>query len=399
VINLSDFDAPSFFSNPFPIYDALRAEGRFVTLGSNQFISGHYDIVSSLLQDRRMIHNFDGLMPKRFGEDALRQPVLRGYSRMLLLTNPPEHTRLRSLMMKAFNARMVESMREITSACAHRLIDDFEDRGSVDLLAAYAAPLPVEILCAMLDIPVEHAQKIGAAIEDIAGTFNISADYPRQLTTSNDAYLTLDEYFSEIIEARRNQCGSDLISILLTVEEHGEALTHEEIVANIILVILGGHESIANVICNSLIALQRHPHQFDALKQDLSRLPKAIMECLRYEGPARLSARIAGEDMEFAGVMVPSNSIIHLSLGAANRDPAKFSYPDQFDIDREAPRMLTFGAGVHHCLGYWLTLLELETALGVLLMRLPNIAVDGLDQLRWNCRGNLRGVDSLHVHW
>jgi hypothetical protein len=153
------------------------------------------------------------------------------------------------------------------------------------------------------------------------------------------------------------------------------------------------------MIGNALIALQRHPQQFDALRRDMTKLPNAIIECLRYEGSAQLSGRTASEDMEISGIPVPRDSIVYLSLGAANRDPAKFERPDQLDIDREVPRVLTFGGGVHHCLGYRLAVLELETALGALLTRLPNLTVDGLDDLHWNGRSNLRGVETLHVRW
>jgi cytochrome P450 len=398
-MNLADFATPSFLANPYPVYDALREEGPLVPVGPNQFVSGHYDIVDKLLHDRRMIHNFESSVRKRYGEEGAQQPVLLGYSRMFLLMNPPVHTRLRGLMMKAFNARQVESMRDIAHTSAHRLIDRFESDGSVDIMAAYAMPFPIEIICRMLDVPVEHAQKLADAIQHVAKMLDMTPVDDAQLAVSNDAYHTLDTYFSEVIEARRRQPGTDLISMLLKVEEQGETLTHDEIVANVVLLYLGGHETTSHMIGNALISLQRHPQQFDALRKDRAKLPNAIMECLRYEGSAQLSGRTASEDMEIAGVTVARHSIVYLSLGAANRDPAKFDHPDQLDIGRDLPRVLTFGGGVHHCLGYRLALLELETALGALLTRLPNLTVDGLDNLHWNGRSSLRGVETLRVHW
>jgi cytochrome P450 len=398
-MNLSDFATPSFLANPYPVYDTLREEGPLVPVGPNQFVTGRYDIVDKLLHDRRMIHNFESSVRKRYGEEGAKQPVLLGYSRMFLLMNPPVHTRLRGLTMKAFNARQIESMRDIARASAERLIDRFESKGSVDIMAAYATLFPIEIICRMLDVPVEHAQNLGDAIQHVAKMLDMTPVDEAQLARSNEAYGTLDTYFSEVIEARRKQPGADLISMLLKVEENGETLTHDEIVANVILLYLAGHETTSNMIGNALISLQRHPQQFDALRQDMTKLPNAIMECLRYEGSTQLSGRTVSDDMEIAGVTVARNSIVYLSLGAANRDPAKFDNPDQLDIGRELPRVLAFGGGVHHCIGYRLALLELETALGALLTRLPTLTVDGLDNLHWNGRSSLRGVETLHVHW
>ncbi|MDQ7978010.1 cytochrome P450 [Paraburkholderia sp. SARCC-3016] len=398
-MNLADFATPSFLANPYPVYDALREAGPLVPVGPNQFFSGRYDVVDKLLHDRRMVHNFESSVRKRYGEAGAQQPVLLGYGRMFLLMNPPVHTRLRGLMMQAFNARQIESMRDIARTSAQRLIDRFENDGSVDIMAAYAMPFPIEMICRMLDVPVEHAKELGDAIQHVAKMLDVAPAGEAQLAMSNDAYRTLDTYFSEVIEARRKQPGTDLVSMLLKAEDHGETLTHEEIVANVILLYLAGHETTSHMIGNALIALQRHPQQFDALRRDMTKLPNAIIECLRYEGSAQLSGRTASEDMEISGIPVPRDSIVYLSLGAANRDPAKFERPDQLDIDREVPRVLTFGGGVHHCLGYRLAVLELETALGALLTRLPNLTVDGLDDLHWNGRSNLRGVETLHVRW
>ncbi|MFC0400838.1 cytochrome P450 [Paraburkholderia rhizosphaerae] len=398
-MKLADFATPLFQANPYPTYEALRAAGPLVTVAPNSMISGHYDIVDKVLHDRRMVHNFEESVRKRYGEDGLNQPVLQGLGRMFLLINPPVHTRLRSLMMKAFNARQIESMRNIAEASAQRLIDRFAGSGSVDLVSAYARPFPIEIISRMLGVPIEHADKLSDAMEHLARMLDATPVDAAQLAASNDAYQTLERFFAEIVATRRKQPGADLISMLITVEEDGETLSEDEIVANVILLYLAGHETTSNMIGNALIALQRHPQQFDALKQDLTKLPNAIMECLRFDGAVQLAGRTASEDTEIAGIEVPRNTLIYLSLGAANRDPAKFDHPDRLDIGRDLPRVITFGGGVHHCLGYRLALLELETALGALLSRLPGLVIDGIDRLRWNGRTSLRGAASLSAHW
>jgi cytochrome P450 len=398
-MKLADFATPSFFADPYPVYQALRAEGPLVPIAPNSLISGHYDVVDKLLHERRMVHRFEASVRKRYGEDGLSNPALQGLSRMLLMMNPPAHTRLRGLMMKAFNARQIDSMRELAMSNAQRLIDRFESLGSVDLVSAFATPFPIEIICRILNVPVEHAQKLGDAIEHLANMFDATPADAARLAASNDAYRTLERYFSDVVDARRKQPGDDLISMLLAVEEDGDMLSHDEIVANIIMLYLGGHETTANTIGNALVALQRHPRQFDALKQDLTKLPNAVMECLRYDGSAHLSGRTAGEDLEIAGIPVPRNTLVYLSLGAANRDPAKFDDPDQLDIERDLPRVISLGGGIHHCLGYHLALLELETALGALLSRLPRLTLDGLDNLQWKGRSGLRGLTSLNARW
>jgi cytochrome P450 len=148
-----------------------------------------------------------------------------------------------------------------------------------------------------------------------------------------------------------------------------------------------------------LIALQRHPQQFDALRDNPTKLPNVILECLRYDGSVQLTARMARADTEIDGIRIPRDTHIFMALGAANRDPGKFANPDQLDIERELPRPLTFGAGIHHCLGYRLALLELEVALGVLLSRLPDLTLTGLDELRWLPSSAIRGVEQLNVRW
>jgi cytochrome P450 len=398
-MKLADLATPSFFVNPYPTYETLRAEGPLVRIGPNALISGHYDVVDTLLSDRRVGKDYMASIRMRYGEAGPNMPLFQGFSRMFLLVNPPVHTRLRSLMMKVFSARQIESMREVAHATAQRLIDAFESRGSADLTAEFAFPLPVEIICRMLDVPVEHANRVGGAASQIAKVLEPAPLNADELQKCSDAYALLEQYFGEVIEVRRTKPGSDLISMLIAVEENGETLSHDEIVSNVILLFLAGHETTSNMIGNMLIALHRNPEQLELLKSDRARIPRTVLECLRYDGSVQNTVRSAQEDVEVAGVQIPRGTVLFLSLGAANRDPAKFTEPDRLNIDRDEGRVQTFGAGIHHCLGYRLALIELETALGVLLERLPGLRLTGLDQLSWNKRGNLRGVDALKAAW
>ncbi|HVE07082.1 MAG TPA: cytochrome P450 [Paraburkholderia sp.] len=398
-MKLADLATPSFFENPYPTYRTLRAEGPLVSVGPNALMSGHYDIVDTLLHDRRMGKDYMASVRVRYGEAGTRMPLFQGFSRMFLLVNPPMHTRLRSLMMKVFNARQIEGMRDIARSTAQRLVDAFESRGGADLTAEFAFPLPVEIICRMLDVPVEDANRVGGAASQAVKVFEPAPMSPEELQKCSDAYALLEQYFGEVVEARRAHPGSDLVSMLITVEENGETLSHEEIVSNVILLFLAGHETTSNMIGNMLIALHRNPQQLELLKRDPARIPGAVLECLRYDGSVQVAVRSPLEDIEVAGMQIPQGAVLFLALGSANRDPAKFTEPDRLDIDRDEGRVQTFGAGIHHCLGYRLALIELETALGVLLERLPQLRLTGLDNLSWNQRGNLRGVDALSAAW
>ncbi|HEY3596632.1 MAG TPA: cytochrome P450 [Paraburkholderia sp.] len=398
-MKLADLSSASFFENPYPLYDTLRAEGKLVPVGPNALMSGHYDIVDKLLHDRRMGKNFVEGIRVRYGDEGPQEPVFQGMSRMMLVLNPPMHTRLHALTMKAFNARQLEMMRDVAYGTANRLIDAFRSRETADLVSAYALQIPVEIICRLLNVPVEHAGKLAEAAAGVVAALDAAPMNASALAKANAAIATLQQYFTGVIEKRRERLGDDLISRLLSVEENGETLTDEEIVQNVILLFIAGHETTSNMLGNALIALHRHPEQLQMLKSDPSKIPNAVLECLRYDGSVQMTIRSALDDIEIDGSVVPRGTTVFCALGAANRDPSKFRQPDRLDIDRGDGRLLTFGAGIHHCVGYRLALLELEAALGTLLERLPNLKLTNLDDLHWHPRGNLRGVESLIATW
>nr|CCA87869.1 putative cytochrome P450 monooxygenase oxidoreductase protein (cyp133B) [Ralstonia syzygii R24] len=398
-LKLADLSTPSFLENPYPLYETLREQGPFVRIGPNGLMTGRYSIVDALLHNRQMGKNYMDSIRLRYGDKGPDMPLFQGFSRMFLLINPPAHTRLRSLMMQAFNARQIESMRELATATAHQLIDGFEQKQSADLVAEFAFPLPVRIICRMLDVDIDDAPALGVAASKLAKVFDPAPMSADELVKTSAAYEELAQYFTKVIEARRAQPGTDLISMLLRVEEDGQKLTHDEIVSNVILLFIGGHETTSNMIGNALIALHGNPRQLDLLKRDPSRMPNAVLECLRYDGSVQVTIRAAMEDVEVEGEVVPRGTTVFLMLGAANRDPAQFTDPDQLDIGRQQGRPQTFGAGIHHCLGYRLALIELESALSALFERLPHLRLTNLDQLSWNQRGNLRGVNALMAAW
>ena len=398
-MRLADFSTTEFLNDPYPQYEKLRAEGPLVRIGSGIVLTGHYYIVDALLHDRRMGKDYLDSVRMRYGDDAMQMPLFQGLSRMAPLVNPPAHTRLRALMMKAFNARQIDTMRETVQRVAHDLVDEFAADGTADLVAQFAARLPIAIICRMLDVPVEDALKLSEAVARVAKSVDAAPISAADLELASTSYVRLEQYFAEVLDARRQRKGADLISALLGVEENGDLLTQDEIVSNIILLFLAGHETTSNMLGNALIALHRHPQQLALLKSDPSRMPKAVLECLRYESAVQSTARSALEDIEIAGSELPRGTTVFLWLASANRDPAKFTHPDRFDIDRDEGRIATFGAGIHHCLGIRLALTELDVALSVLFERLPTLSLPHLEHLKWNQRGNVRSVESLTGVW
>jgi cytochrome P450 len=398
-MKLADFSTTEFLNNPYPLYEKLRAQGPLVRVEPGVVMTGHYHIVDALLRDPRMGKDYLASIRARYGDDAQQMPLFQGISRMAALVNPPAHTRLRTLMMKAFSAREIEVMREVVQRIAHDLVDEIEADGTADLVAQFAVRLPIAIICRMLGVPVEDALKLGDAVARVAKSFDAAPISPADLELASASYVTLEQYFAEALDARRARKGTDLISLLLHVEENGETLTQEEILSNIILLFLAGHETTSNMLGNALISLHCHPQQLALLKSNTSRMPKAVLECLRYEGSVQSTARSALEDVEISGVELPRGTMVYLWLASANHDPAKFANPERFDIDRDEGRIATFGAGIHHCLGSRLALMELEIALGVLFERLPGLSLPHLDNLNWNQRGNVRSVKSLIGVW
>jgi cytochrome P450 len=398
-MKFADFQTASFFENPYPVYADLRAEGSIVPIAPSMVMTGHYDIVDALLHDRRAGKAYLESVRARYGKTGPQQPVFRSVSRMIFSINPPAHTPLRSLMMKAFNARQIESMREIARTTANELVDMMKNADGADLMASYALPMPIRIICRMLNVPVEDADALADATSRMTRVLDAVPIPFDELEGPNEACAELEQYFAGVIEARRRNPGDDLISLLLRIEENGVKMSEEDIIANVVLLFGAGHETTSNMLGNALVALHSHPEQLHALRQHPDRIAQAVFECARYDTSVQSTVRTALEDIEIGGTTVPRNTIMMLMLGSANRDPAKFNDPERLDIGRDDARLISFGAGIHHCLGYRLALLELETALSVLLQRLPRLHLTNLDALQWRRHGNLRGVKALIAHW
>jgi cytochrome P450 len=393
----SDLSSLDFYQNPYPVYQRMRQEGRLVPIAPNTLITGHFDIVQALLVDRKMGKGYLDVVRGRYGEEGVGQPIFQALSRMLLMMNPPMHTRLRALLMKAFNAKQMESLRETSMSVAEELIDALPNDGPFDLVSQFAVPMPIRIICKMMDLSVDDAPMLGGEVSKLVQSLEAAPQSPDQIASANSATLHLEAYFKDVILARREKPGTDLISTLLSVNDNGDTFNDDEIVSNAILLFAAGHETTANMIGNALIALHRHPDELHRLKERPELLPQAVSECLRYDSSVQAVQRVALEDTEVEGIAIPKGTIVLLSLGAANHDPAQFDEPTRLMIERpeSTSRSVMFAGGVHYCLGARLAMLELESALGAVLRRLPELRLTNLDNLQWHSRNTLRGVSSL----
>jgi cytochrome P450 len=398
-MNFTDFSTPDFIENPYPVYEKVRAAGPLLELKPNMFITAGFNTVSTLLRDRRMGKDFAQSVEVRYGHEAMRFPAFDVLGRTFLMLNPPAHTKLRALLTKAFNARQIENMRAISQATSQQLIDRIDARDEFDLVRDYAVPLPVEIICRLLDIPSAHGIELGHAATRLVASLDFSPVDDATMAAANEAATTLDRYFREVVHQRRQHIGDDLISALVSVHENGATLTDDEIVANAVLMYVAGHETTSNMIGNAFIALFRHPDQLHALKHNPALIGKAVAECMRYDSSVQMVVRTAQEDMLVEGVKLARGDAVNLFIAGANRDPAVFRHPDHLDFGRPegAPPALTFGGGIHYCLGARLAVLEIEVAINNLLAHFPEMQILNLDRLEWHPRQNLRGVRSLQV--
>ncbi|MFL9962497.1 cytochrome P450 [Paraburkholderia sediminicola] len=396
-MKFTDLSSAEFYQDPYPLYQRIRDDGRLVPIAANTFITGHHDIIEALLLDRKMGRRYLDSIRVRYGEEGIHEPVFQTMSRMFLMMNPPEHTRLRALLMKAFNARQIDLLREVTQAVADELIDALPADRPFDLVSSFTVPMPVRIICRLMDVRIDDASMLGADVGELMQSLEAAPLSADRLASANAAARKLEAYFKDVVAARRRKPGTDLISTLLSVNDDGDTFSEDEIISNVILLFFAGHETTSNMIGNALISLHRHPDQLDKLRAHPELLPRAVSECMRHDSSVQFVARTALEETEVDGVTLPKGTTVFMLLGAANRDPARFENPDKLDIERSEStnRSIMFGGGIHYCLGARLATLELETALGTLLTRLPNLRLTNIDDLQWHPRNTLRGVTSL----
>ena len=392
--------SPEFIANPYPHYHRLRAVDPVHLTPFGFYAASRHADTATILRDKRFGKDFVGRMTRRFGPQVMDEPIYRSMSHWMLQQDPPDHGRLRGLVVRAFTARRVEDMRPRIQAIVDDIIDRVAPRGHMDLIGDFAFRLPVIVICDMLGIPEDH-REIFFGSSRAGGRLLDPAPLTRaEIDEQNNYNLASAEYFRGLFELRRREPGDDLTTQLVQAEEEGNKLTNEELTANIILLFGAGHETTVNLIGNGLLALHRNPEQLRLLIDDPALMPNAIDELLRYDSSVQVTGRTTLEDVDdIGGIAMPKGQSVICLLGAANRDPAVYADPDKLDIKRADIRPLSFGGGIHYCLGAQLARIEGEIAIATLLRRLPKLRIDDLDHPDWRQTFVLRGLNKLPASW
>lgn len=384
---------PDVHANPYPTYSRLRTTDPVHQSPFGGLILTRYADIAQVLRDPRMSSDFRNI---ELPFDVVQGPAQQLEERQpsMLFLDPPDHDRLRNLVHKAFTARRIERLRSTISAVVDDLIARARERGRMDLVADFAYPLPVTIICDLLSVPVEDQEVFRKWSRDLVQTLDpiVTQETMMQALASGDAFK---DYFRKLIDERRKDPQDDLLSALIAAEDEGNKLTEEELLVTLTLLLVAGHETTVNLISNGMHALLTHRDQWELLKSDSSITRSAIEELLRFDSPVQFVARIPTEDVEIDGHHVVKHREIVCILGAANRDPAQFTEPDRLALRRADNRHLAFSAGTHFCLGASLARLEGQIAISALADQLPDIELDGPIERRPTV--TLRGLDRLPV--
>jgi cytochrome P450 len=386
---------PEFHADPYPFYRQLREEDPVHQSPLGIWVLTRYDDAVMVLRDPRFgREGLAELMEGRLGAGSVRPANTRD----MLFRDPPDHTRLRALVSRAFTPRVVEAMRPHIQEIVDGLLDGVEGARGMDVIEDLAYPLPVRVICEMLGVPIADQEVFKGWSADIARSLDASIlpAGSEVITRGQEAGDALREYFRSLIAGRRKQPRPDLLSALIAAEEQGDKLSEPELVATCVLLLIAGHETTVNLIGNGLLALLRHPDQLRALAADPALIQTGVEELLRFDGPVQRTGRMTMADVEIGGKPIPKGSIVAAVIGAANRDPAHFADPDRLDIARRENRHIAFGFGIHFCLGAPLARIEGQVAIGTLLRRMPALKLVS-DTPEWRESSVLRGLKTLPV--
>ncbi|MFD3377953.1 MULTISPECIES: cytochrome P450 [unclassified Streptomyces] len=393
-----DLLADGLLTHPYAAYERLRDSAPVHRItgpdGSPAWLVTRYDDVRQALADPLL--SLDKRHALSGGYQGFALPPALDAN--LLNMDPPDHTRIRRLVGRAFTTRRVEQLRVPIRQTADRLLDALGPRGSTDLIAAYAAPLPITVICDLLGVPEEHRRDFRAWTDVLV------APDPARPQAAKEAIVAMLGFFTQLLADKRKKPADDLLSDLIAVRDESAGagngrLTEDELMSLAFLILFAGYENTVQLIGTAVLALLQHPDQLAALRADPTRLPAAVEEFVRYDGPALLAIRrFPLEDVTIGDVTVPAGETVLLSLAAANRDPSRFPDADRFDLGRDATGHLALGHGIHYCLGAPLARLETEIALAALLERLPDLKLDGdPGDLRWRPSLRARGLLTLPV--
>src|ERR1700709_2267978 len=393
--------SPDYIRNPYPSYERLRTPDPMHRTALGAYVGSRHAEVSLVIRDKRFGKDYVERSMRRYGPQIMEEPVFRSMRHWMLQQDPPDHKGLRGLVVKAFTARRVEDMRPRIQQIVDETLDRVVPQGKMALSEDYASRLPVTIICDMLGIPEDHREVFYTGARDGGRLLDPVPLSRAEIEAGNAGNLMAQAYFKELFELRRRSPGNDLTTQLVQAEEDGSKLSNEELTGNIILLFGAGHETTVNLIGNGLLALHRNPDQLALLKAKPELISNAVEEFLRYDSSVQMTGRVALEDIEdLGGKRIPKGESVLCLLGSANRDPAV--YPDRpyrLGIARPHVRPLSFGGGIHFCLGAQLARIEAEVAIATLLRRLPDLKLDDAENPEWRPTFVLRGLKVLPASW
>ena len=397
-----DLYSHDFKKRPYQTYAHLRDENPVRLHKGMQipiwFVTGYEEAKQVLADHKTFVKRYENALTPAEKEQLEPTPDMFKMVRdHLLAQDPPDHTRLRTLVSKAFTMKRVNALRPRIQAIADDLLDKVQDQGHMDLIDDYAFPLPVTVIAELLGVPVSDQDKFREWSNALTGTPQNAAE--------NEAYgqhmLAFVAYIGQLFEERRQNPQDDMITALLQAEEAGDRLNQEELFSMVLILLVAGHETTVNLIGNGMLALINHPDQMQLLQEQPELMETAVSEMLRYDGPVeRATTRWAAKDTIFNGQQIKRKDPIIVVLAGANHDPAEFDNPTLFDITRDSQQSLAFGYGIHYCVGAPLAKIEGEIAIRTLLNRMPNMRLaDPQNELEWRMSTIIRGLKHMPVVW
>ena len=388
---------PDVLADPYPLYRQLRSED---PVHWDPFL--HAWVVTRYADVVQVLHHFSANRtpsPEQLSELNLSalNPIAEVMVRQMLFLDPPDHTRLRALASAAFTPRRVEQLRSHIQDVMNTLLDEVVGKGSMDVIEDFASPAPAIVTAELLGVPARDHVQLKTWSQDFAEMLGNFQHNPDRFSRVLSSVKNLCSYFQNEMSEQRTSPRDGLIRAMMEAEVDGASLTEEEIVANLIVTMVGGQETTTNLIGNGLLTLLRHPEEMERLRTDSSLIPSAVEELLRYESPSQHTARLAPADVELGNRQIRKRQAVIAVMGAGNRDPERFEDPDRLDLSRKDNRHLAFGWAAHFCFGAALARLEGQIAFETLLRRLPNLKLDTKAPLQWRHNLGLRGLTALPV--
>jgi len=388
-----DLYGSAVIADPYPTYRAMRAEAPLVRVGGTWYVTT-YALADKVLKDQSFGRGerYASLMRNALGPG----PLLDSLSKWILYLDPPDHTRIRSLVMRAFTPRAVSRLRALIQTMVDELVNEFDLSRETDFLRDFAYPLPVQVICELLGVPADDREEFKTWSADLGRGLQIRTATPEVVRRGNAAAASLDEYFLALIDDRRANPRDGFLDDLIAAEYRGGSLSEDELLATVGLLFFAGHETTVNLMGNGLVAMLRAPGEWAALRADPALARGAVEEMLRFDTPVQRVSRVALDDVEVADERILAGQMVEVVIAGANRDPAQFRDPDKFLIRRAEGAHLSFAAGPHYCVGATLARVEAELAMATLARRCPDLAL-ATEELTFRPNVILRGLESVPV--